>query len=77
MMIFNRRFAFNNLLLAIGLKDRDSPVKSEGCDGFRDASLGSRLRRPRLARPQNRRADVNERINPNADHAIEFKRILK
>jgi hypothetical protein len=29
-MIFNRRFAFNNLLLAIGRQARNRPVKMEG-----------------------------------------------
>ena len=29
-MIFNRPFAFNNSLLAIGQKGRDHPVKSRG-----------------------------------------------
>jgi hypothetical protein len=65
-MIFNRRFAFNNSLLAIGQKDRDHPVKSgvQG-NGRCHAFLGLELRRSRLARLQNRRADVKEPIRPS------------
>ena len=78
MMIFNRRFAFNNSLLAFERKDRDYPVKSKGQgDGRCHAFLGLELRRSRLARLQNRRTDVKERTSPSdCGHAAEFARNL-
>jgi hypothetical protein len=76
MMIFNRRFAFHNLLLAIAREGRNHSVKSEECDGFRDASLGSGVRRAWLASIQDRRADVTEPTTPTLNQATELKRIL-
>jgi hypothetical protein len=75
-MIFNRRFAVNNLLLAIAREGRNHSVKSEECDGFRDASLGSGIRGTWLAGLQDRRADVTEPTTPTLNHATELKRIL-
>jgi hypothetical protein len=72
-----RRFAFNNSLLANEHKGRNNPVKRSG-DGHCRAFLGLELRRSRLARLQNRPKDVKERISPSDfGRATEFTRILK
>ena len=78
-MMFNRANAFNNSLLAFEQKDRNHPVKNKGQgDGRCHAFLGLELRRSRLARLQNRRADVKVRISPSdIGHAAEFTRKLR
>jgi hypothetical protein len=55
-----RRFDLNNLLLAIERLRAQVSCKKEGED-VSHAFLGRWLRRPRLARLQNRQADVKER----------------